>query len=243
MTNSIVAHELLAMSSKEIADLTGKRHADVMRDIRVMTERLEADASLRWHCESTTYDDGQGKPRSLYQLDRDTTMCLIAGYDPIPRMRIIKRWQELEAKAVVSLPQTYLDALKALVVSEEAKQALEAQARALTQQVETDRPYVELARALTGPSTLMTRRDWCAMMKSEHGATFGEKKLNQWLRDRRYIYNDPLDGTPRAYATYASLFKLEPEWIHGKQCPVLKVTGQGVRELTPKVLAYFAEVV
>ena len=85
------------MTSREIAGLTGKRHADVMRDIRVMIERLEADADLRWHCETETYADAQGKPREQYRLDRDTTLTLVTGYDPIPRMKIIKRWQELES--------------------------------------------------------------------------------------------------------------------------------------------------
>lgn len=47
------------MSSREIAELTGKRHSDVMRDIRVMIDRISASADLRWHCETETYaDDG-----------------------------------------------------------------------------------------------------------------------------------------------------------------------------------------
>lgn len=94
----------VTMSSREIAELTGKRHADVMRDIRVMAERLKADADLRWHCETETYMDEQGKPREMYRLDKDTTLTLVAGYDAVLRFRIIKRWQELETAQQTALP-------------------------------------------------------------------------------------------------------------------------------------------
>jgi hypothetical protein len=63
-----------------------------------MVEQFSADSNLSWHCESTTYADAQGKQREMFHLDRNTTMALVTGYDPVPRMRIIQRWQELEEK-------------------------------------------------------------------------------------------------------------------------------------------------
>lgn len=97
------------MSSREIAELTGKQHAHVMRDIRAMMERLSADPKLDWHCETRTYLDEQGKPREMYQMDKDTTLTLVSGYDAVLRFRIIKRWQELESQ---STPQTFAQALQ-----------------------------------------------------------------------------------------------------------------------------------
>jgi|GEM_PF-3348297 len=92
------------MTSREIAELVGKRHDHVLRDIRVMVEKFLASPKLGWHCVSTTYVDEQGKPREMFELDKDTTLTLISGYDPVVRFKIIKRWQELEANTQTSIP-------------------------------------------------------------------------------------------------------------------------------------------
>lgn len=98
-----------SMTSREIAELTGKTHSNIMRDVRDMIARLEKfnqnnhDSDLNrantisWHCETEHYIDENGRAREMYRLDRDTTHCLIAGYDPVPRMRIIKRLAQLES--------------------------------------------------------------------------------------------------------------------------------------------------
>lgn len=98
-----ISSTFATMSSREIAELTGKQHSNVMRDIRAMIERLSAGSDLNWHCETGTYIDEQGKPRDMYLLDKDTTLTLVSGYDAVLRFRIIKRWQELEAQSVKTL--------------------------------------------------------------------------------------------------------------------------------------------
>jgi phage regulator Rha-like protein len=93
----------VTMTSREIAELTSKRHDHVLRDIRNMIAELEAaklaTPELGWHCESETYIDAQGKPRDQYRLDFNTTMTLLTGYRADLRMKVIVRWQELEAAA------------------------------------------------------------------------------------------------------------------------------------------------
>jgi len=98
-----IDNAMATMTSREIAELTGKRHDNIMRDIRSMIEQLSASSELSWHCESSTYTDEQGKPRDMYVMDKDTTYTLIAGYRADLRFKIIKRWQELEAQAIKSL--------------------------------------------------------------------------------------------------------------------------------------------
>lgn len=96
------------MSSLEIAELTGKRHDHVMRDIRNMIEQLEVakkdSPNLGWHCESSTYINKQNKSQPCYLLDYNTTVNLLTGYDAAKRMMVIQRWQELEKPATPALP-------------------------------------------------------------------------------------------------------------------------------------------
>ena len=56
----------LTMSSLEIAELTGKRHPDVRRDIRNMLEALKLDVSRFAHI----YKDSAGRDQEEYHIDR-----------------------------------------------------------------------------------------------------------------------------------------------------------------------------
>ncbi|WP_347220313.1 Rha family transcriptional regulator [Chryseobacterium sp.] len=115
------------MSSREIADLTGKRHADVMRDIRIMMDALQQNADLRSVCFSSTYVGENEQSYPQYELDKDTSLTLLLGYDPVARMKVVKRWQELEAAQGPKLPQTMAQALR--LAAEQAEQLEEQAAR------------------------------------------------------------------------------------------------------------------
>jgi Rha family phage regulatory protein len=99
------------MSSREIAELTGKRHDNVKRDIVKMFADLKLDALKFEH----TYQDSQNRQQTEYLLPKDETLCLLAGYDAQARMKIIKRWQELEQVEQASLPVVKDPQLAAMV--------------------------------------------------------------------------------------------------------------------------------
>jgi phage regulator Rha-like protein len=84
------------MTSREIAELTGKNHSDVMRDIRNMLEGLGEDQSSF----ADIFFDSYNRPQPCFKLPQDETICLMTGYDPKARMAVIKRWKELESGAV-----------------------------------------------------------------------------------------------------------------------------------------------
>ena len=116
MSELLTFNNELTMSSREIATLTGKKHYNVMRDIELLAAQLELDVSKFAHI----YLDSQNREQTEYLLDKDTCLCLIAGYNAKLRMKIIKRWQELEQGKTKLLPQTKLEALKAYVAEIEA---------------------------------------------------------------------------------------------------------------------------
>jgi len=89
------------MSSREIADLTGKRHDNVMTDVRKML----ADLGLHAPDFSGAYDTDRGNSYECFNLPEDLTLTLVSGYSVQMRHRIIRRWKELEACiAPVALP-------------------------------------------------------------------------------------------------------------------------------------------
>lgn len=83
------------MSSREIAELTGKQHAHVMRDIRAMLVELQGErAASRF---GGSYIGADNTSRPCFNLPKRETYILMAGYSIPLRARIIDRWQELEA--------------------------------------------------------------------------------------------------------------------------------------------------
>lgn len=85
------------MSSREIAELTGKRHDNVMRDIRdMLIELYGAGGVLKF--EGTYLNEQNGQRYPLFDLPKRETLILVSGYNLAMRARIIDRWQELEAR-------------------------------------------------------------------------------------------------------------------------------------------------
>lgn len=107
----------LTMSSREISTLTGKKHYNVMRDIELLAAQLELDVSKF----GGIYTDSQNRQQAEYLIDKDTCLCLVAGYNAKLRMVIIKRWQELEqATTQKPVPLTFAEALRAYADEVEA---------------------------------------------------------------------------------------------------------------------------
>lgn len=125
------------MDSREIADLTGKQHAHVCRDIQVMMESLQIDQSKF----GSVYKAGNGEERRCYKLPYRETMILISGYSVELRAKIVDRWMELEREVAPRVPQSLSEALRLAADLEDKRQALEAKVRA-------DAPKVELAEAV-----------------------------------------------------------------------------------------------
>lgn len=84
------------MSSREIASVTGKRHANVKRDIIGMLTELKEDVLSFEHI----YVDGQNREQVEYLLDRELTDTLLTGYSAKMRRAVIRRWHELEGQSL-----------------------------------------------------------------------------------------------------------------------------------------------
>ena len=110
---------ILTMSSLEIAELTGKRHDNVMRDIRTMLDELGGVHSF----EDTHTNPQNRQSYSIFNLPKREALILVSGYSVAMRAKIIDRWQELEAKQSPKIPLTYIQALEQLIEVEKQKEA------------------------------------------------------------------------------------------------------------------------
>lgn len=91
------------MSSREIAELAGKRHDHVMRDITVMLTELHGVGGLP-NFGDTYRNEQNGQLYPCFNLPKRETMVLVSGYSITLRARIIDRWMELEAAAAQPQP-------------------------------------------------------------------------------------------------------------------------------------------
>ncbi|AHF74191.1 putative DNA-binding protein (Roi) [Candidatus Sodalis pierantonius str. SOPE] len=96
MQNLTIA-QTLPMSSREIAELTGKRHDHVLRDCRKMLEALNIQSPQIWG----DYQDSSGRIYQEALLDQDLTMTLVMGYSIEIRHKVAKRWRELEKQLAI----------------------------------------------------------------------------------------------------------------------------------------------
>jgi Rha family phage regulatory protein len=95
----LMSSEDRTMSSLEIAELTGKRHAHVLRDVESL---INQEAITKPNFGLSEYKDASGKSNPMYNLDYEATMVLITGYDAKRRSMVIKRWIALEKGEAVS---------------------------------------------------------------------------------------------------------------------------------------------
>lgn len=210
------------MSSREIAELTEKRHSDVCRDIRVMLKQIHGgqdDADLRHQeIQGVTEERDERGYVSIYRLDRNHTLTLIAGYRADLRFRIIKRWQELEAQPAQAFDLATMtgQALRELAAKIEECAMLKAA-------VITLQPKADFYDHVAGSEALFDRADAAKMLRT------GPKRLWASLRDWKVVQ---ASGTP--YQKYYDLgyFRLIPVLVHKGEYSIpyqqTMVTGKGL---------------
>ncbi|MGH8387236.1 MAG: Rha family transcriptional regulator [Pseudomonas sp.] len=108
------------MSSREIAELTGSTHDNVLKTIRVLVAKGVVSSN------DTPYVHPQnGQVYREFLLSQRDTLVVVSGYSVELRARIIDRWQELEARAdQFQIPATYAEALQAAADQAKENQSL-----------------------------------------------------------------------------------------------------------------------
>lgn len=178
------------MTSREIAELTGKEHKNVTVDIRRMLDDLGEDA-LKFQ---RIYLDTMNRQRTEYHLDREHTECLITGYSAILRMKVIKRLHELEESQPVKIPRTFAEALRLAAEMEEEKDRLQLQ---LTEAA----PKVAFVDRYVTATSSMTFRQVAKLLEAK------EPELRLFLIESRVMYR--LNGVLTPYSQHIEAGRFE----------------------------------
>jgi phage antirepressor YoqD-like protein len=215
------------MSSREIADLTGKRHDNVKRDIVVMLKDLKADA-LKFE---DIYLDGRNREQVQYLLDREHTDCLLTGYSAELRMKVIRRWRELEARIIghVQIPADFAQALR--LAADQVEHS-----RQLQEVIDRQAPKVAAIQRLAAAEGAI-----CITDAAKH-LGISPSKLFDWMQENRWLYRR--GGSTRWIAMQP---RIRSGYLKHKVTALKPDTETGIERaafqplVTPKGLACLAE--
>lgn len=176
----------LSMTSREIAELTGKEHSNVKRDITNMILQLNyPDVQLK---DCPVFHPSELKGHNLiirpffhagnqyeeFILDREYCLLLVSGYSVALRKKIIDRWQELESKQ--SQPENPLLQLANAVLT--AQSIIQDQ----TQKLLIAEPKAAALDLIAGSDDSRCIRDTAKELKIK------PSRLTQYLLEKSWIY-------------------------------------------------------
>lgn len=104
--------EVRTMTSREIAELTGKQHKHVLEDVRKMLDELGLSSADF----SSQYKDSTGRTLPCFNLPHRECMILVSGYSIPMRARIVDRWEALETGKAVPAVSVAARAAEDMVV-------------------------------------------------------------------------------------------------------------------------------
>ena len=160
------------MSTREVAELTGKSHDNVLRDARALAKRgvLKSEETPYRHPQN-----GQHYPEFL--LDQRDALVLVSGYSPTLRARIIDRWQELESRLLEQLhiPANFAEALRLAADKAEENERLQ-------QVIAQQSLKVAAINRLAGAGGALCITDAAKQLQ------LPPSKLFAWLEENRWIY-------------------------------------------------------
>lgn len=162
------------MSSREIAELTGREHDNVRRDIKNMATAL----SLTF--EEKVEPSSGGRPSKVYHLSKRESLILVSGYSVELRAAIIDRWEELERAARQPALDLNNPADLRLLLANYANDNLELQG-----QIADLTPKAEALDRIATAEGSLTFTDAAKTLQVQ------PKVLFSYLRAHRWIYSRP----------------------------------------------------
>lgn len=171
----------LMMSSKTIAQRTGKQHNHVLRDIRNMIESLSKEGvSINGFSDYQVVTSQLNNLTQEILLNERLCLCLATGYSTQLRMMLIDDWASLKSQVVTKkkfqVPDNLADALQLA-----ANQQREIQAK--TKLLEEQQPKVEYADRVASTNDTIDFGTFAKVAK----LPYGRNELYKRCRDMKIL--------------------------------------------------------
>ena len=201
MNDSLLNTERI--TSIEIAEITGKLHKNVLRDIEKMEESWEKVNGLKF--ELVNYKDSKGEIRPCYSLTKTECLYVATKYNDEARAKLVLRWEQLEREKALSgfeVPKTFREAL--LLAAEQQRMIEEKD-----KELEVVRPKAELMDKVINTEDLVDIGQASKLLK----LGFGRNTLYKLLRKMGIFFKNR--NEPKQVYVKQDYFKLKEELVTG----------------------------
>ena len=227
------------IDSREVAEMVGKEHKELLRDIRRYCEQLSQSKIAPPNFFTESEYENRGKMYPCYLVTKKGCEFIAHKLTGVKgtefTAKYINRFHEMEGIIQEHIPQG--KELLALAVLEAQKTIEEKDA-----QIEEMKPHAILGQAITTANTSILVGDMAKILR-QNGVNIGGRRLFEWLREKGYLIKRK--GTdwnmPTQRSVEQGLFEVkESVHIDGNGCNQItrtpKVTGKGQQYFVNKFL-------
>lgn len=171
------------MTSLEIAEVTGKRHSDVLEAIRNMESAWARVAQRKFPLGS--YKDANNQSRPCYILNKTECLYVATKFNDEARAKLVLRWEELESqvrKSEIIMPNFSNPAEAARAWADQYEQRLKLEVKA-----REDAPKVEFFESVAESKDAVEMK---AVSSTLNYVAVGRNKLFAILREQKVLQSN-----------------------------------------------------
>lgn len=181
------------MTSLEVAEITGKEHKSILRDIRDEIEKLESQRIFTEHIfVLSEYQDRTGRTLPMYILTREGVLQLAARYDAVVRFKLIEK---------VSQPAKVLSPVQQLLAQAQILVEMDSRVEAVEQGVR--RLEHNCRRTITSNQlTVIAYANMKGIRPDEYNSSVVGRKATKLCKERNVLVGKVVDSRYGLINTY-----------------------------------------
>ena len=181
------------MTSLEVAEITGKEHKSVLRDIRDEIEKLTSEGIFTEHIfVPSEYQDRTGRTLPMYVLTREGVLQLAARYDAVVRFKLIEK---------VSHPTKVLSPVQQLLAQAQILVEMDSRVEAVEQGVR--RLEHNCRRTITSNQlTVIAYANMKGIRPDEYNSSAIGRKATKLCKERNVLVGKVVDSRYGLINTY-----------------------------------------